>query len=332
MKHTHINRILTISLLLFVASLAQAKDTLTIASWNIRVFSNNSRDASELTKIASIIKKYDIVAIQEVKDAAVLNRLKKKCPGYDYIASKRVGTRTHKEIYAFFYKKSLIDPLGKPAILADPQNLFIREPFIGTFKAGNFDFTLCTIHLLYGKNQAERRKELILMDEVLAIAQKANGREDDLILLGDFNFGPDDHGWQVGKLGYINLINAKTTVGSRSPYDNIWINKKYTREYAGKNGMFKFDTVMFKGDLKTARREVSDHRPVYAEFYTDKEDDDINEYGDLTTAAIVVAGVSAVQPSKSTKYENTSSSKGNYIASVNSEVFHKIGFERFRTG
>jgi len=39
-------------------------ERLTLASFNIRIFSNASRDDAELAAIADILQKYDIVAIQ----------------------------------------------------------------------------------------------------------------------------------------------------------------------------------------------------------------------------------------------------------------------------
>ena len=40
---------------------------LKLATWNIRILSNNSRDDTELALIAPIIARYDLVAIQEVR-------------------------------------------------------------------------------------------------------------------------------------------------------------------------------------------------------------------------------------------------------------------------
>ncbi|MBW1765001.1 MAG: endonuclease/exonuclease/phosphatase family protein, partial [Deltaproteobacteria bacterium] len=278
-----INRSIIILFVLLIFPFPLNAKNLTIASWNIRILSNNSRDDTELKKIASILKKYDLIAIQEARDTIVLDRLKDMCLDYQYVASEPVG-RGVKEIYAFFYRKDLVEVIGEPAILEDPQDLFIREPFIGSFRADNFDFTLVTIHLLFGKNKADRRQELILLDEVLQVVQQGNGAEADVILLGDYNFGSNDIGWQVDTVGYTNLFTEKTTIGSKSAYDNIWINPANTKEYTGSKGIFKFDIDMFNGNLKAASLAVSDHRPIFAEFDTSMEDDDENDYGALSQA------------------------------------------------
>jgi len=44
------------------------------ASWNIRVFSHRSRDASELLKIGRIRVNYDRIAIIELRDEAVVGQ------------------------------------------------------------------------------------------------------------------------------------------------------------------------------------------------------------------------------------------------------------------
>jgi len=130
----------------YVESSASSETTQTssikLATWNIRILSNGSRDNNELAQIADILKRYDLIVIQETRDITVLNRLKNILQDYNYIASDPVGTSV-KEIYAFFYKPSMISTVGTAFIYPDPNDDFIREPCVACFKAGNFDFTLC---------------------------------------------------------------------------------------------------------------------------------------------------------------------------------------------
>jgi len=290
-----------------------------IASWNIRILSDESRDSSELRKIASIISQFDLVAVQEVRDYQVLKRLQRKLPGWDYAASKKVG-RGQKEIYAYFWQKDKVKLAGDCATFRDPGDGFIREPYACTFVADEFDFTLTTIHLLYGDRKSDRRKELVLLDEVVEAVQEANGPEDDVILLGDFNFGPTDQGWQLE--GYIPLFKPpiKTTIGGKSLYDNIWINPSHTKEFADSTGMIKFDETMYGGNLKKASLEVSDHRPIWAVFKT-SADDDPDSYGNLL--ALSTAGFVKKKPKKETKEAREIKGECPYVASKNSGVFHK---------
>ena len=259
--------------------------TIKLASWNIRILSDNSRDDAELEKIAGIMRGFDIVAIQEARDERVLARLREKLPGWEFVASHPVGRGSHTELYAFFWNTSVVDLVGTPFIVDDPSDLLIREPYAGTFAAGEFDFTLCTIHLLFGDSRRERREELVFMDEIVESVQTANGDEQDVILLGDFNFPPDDEGWQLGGWTPLFMPPTKTTVGDVSLYDNIWLDIDNTIEFAGESGVVNFDEEMFPGDVGAAKREVSDHRPVWAVFSTER-DDDPDDYGDLRRAAL----------------------------------------------
>ena len=45
-----------------------------LAAWNIRIFSDASRDDAELRHIAQTLIDYDFIAIVEVRDEAVLRR------------------------------------------------------------------------------------------------------------------------------------------------------------------------------------------------------------------------------------------------------------------
>lgn len=95
-----------------------------------------------------------------------------------------------------------------------------------TFKAceGNFDFTLISIHVLWGKSVATRRQELTHFVEVINAVLAQNKGERDVMLMGDFNFGPDDAGWaELKALGYKPVIvpPEKTTVGNVSLFDNV---------------------------------------------------------------------------------------------------------------
>ena len=127
-------------------------------------------------------------------------------PGYDYIVSSPVGS-TVKELYVYFYKTDYISPLGTPYLYVESNDEFIREPFIACFKAGNFDFTIVEIHVIYGDTISERRAEVSLLDNVIQAVKNANAGENDIILVGDFNLESDDPAWQMSSIGYQNLVN-----------------------------------------------------------------------------------------------------------------------------
>ncbi|MBU0650922.1 endonuclease/exonuclease/phosphatase family protein, partial [bacterium] len=256
-------------------------DSVTVASFNIRIFSDNSRDDKELNVIADILKKYDVIAVQEVRDEQVVKRtleiLKKKGLVYGYMISDAVG-RGVKEKYVFLFRKNKVSVIKQGKIYKDEGDKFIREPFYATFKSGNFDFTLATIHVLFGNNESERRPEIVQLSDVYKKIQAEDEGEQDVIVLGDFNFSPLDTGFYSLKsfpsMLYLISPPLKTTVSDTSLYDNFWFQRSFLKEYTGKFGVDSFDKKIFMGKTAIAKKAVSDHRPIWAEFAIKGEDDD----------------------------------------------------------
>jgi endonuclease/exonuclease/phosphatase family metal-dependent hydrolase len=252
--------------------------TIRLASFNIRILSDKSRTDQELGKIVAILRKYDVVAVQEVRDVKVLERIvgmlsKATEVEWRFEASPPVG-RGVQELYAFLYRidRVLLKEGGR--IVADPKDRFIREPFHATFRAGNFDFKLLTIHALYkSKNAPERKQELDALSEVFLALLKDDPKEKDLLLLGDFNDDPSRSSFasliDIPDMQCLFALPTKTTIGDVSLYDNICFKKSSILNFTGRSGVDRFDKEMFGGDLPSAELAVSDHRPVWADFSTD---------------------------------------------------------------
>ncbi len=88
--------------------------------------------------------------------------------GHTYKAevSDPVGGDTNKERYAFLWRDGAVELIGSGQIWDDQGDQFIREPFIASFRAGSFDFTLITIHVIFGSSKSQRRAEAMVLDEV----------------------------------------------------------------------------------------------------------------------------------------------------------------------
>jgi len=83
---------ITIAVALFLITVfSGSTEQVSVATWNIRFLSDNSRNDMELTQIAEIIQRYDFVAVQEARDIIVIDRLLNMLPGYSYVASPPVG-------------------------------------------------------------------------------------------------------------------------------------------------------------------------------------------------------------------------------------------------
>ena len=259
------------------------RSTLKLAAWNIRSFSNGSRDNDELQKIAQTLGDYDFIAISELRDETVLKRVQRilsDCGAeYGYQISEPVGRvgSSHKERFAFLYYKGLVRVVTAGELYpdaADGTDDFVRDPYWATFRAGKFDFSVIAVHVVWTGGIPARQAEVMALADVYQYVQKTNGAEDDVLLVGDFNRDPDD------TIAYSNLmalpsmthlfrVPQKSHIGDSSLYDNIFFQTDYVTEYTGDSGIDKFDEMDFGNDDTAAKLAVSDHRPVWAVFRID---------------------------------------------------------------
>ncbi len=251
--------------------------TIVVATFNIRQFSDRSRNDEELKAICSLLRTFDFIALQEVRDQDILDRTIRMLSGqfgvdYGYIASGRVGRGGRYEIYAFLFRKDTVQFTGIEAFFPDPEDRFIREPFYAGFKASGFDFYAISIHLLYGDRKSDRLQEASLLDDVYSYVQDLDG-ENDVLLAGDFNLRPDDdYLEELRRLEGMYYVNIEpTTLGERL-YDNIWFQRQFTGEFM-ETGVVRFDEDFFDNDDRAASLFVSDHRPLWARFSTTSDDD-----------------------------------------------------------
>ncbi|MEM7767895.1 MAG: endonuclease/exonuclease/phosphatase family protein [Pseudomonadota bacterium] len=182
------------------------ESSLIIGTWNIRDFDNNKyrhgpRRRESLLYIAEIISAFDVCAIQEVnEDLEPLRQiLRLMGPDWDFIATDvTVGASGNRERMAFVYDKSKISfrhiageiVLPKHALLPDERQ-FARTPFMVSFQAGWFKFSLCTVHIYFGsnsKNSDGYQRRVAEIDYIAKeMARRAEREDENYILLGDFN-------------------------------------------------------------------------------------------------------------------------------------------------
>ena len=165
-------------------------------------------------------------------------------------------------------------------LVDDPQDRFAREPYVASFRAGNFDFTLITVHFPF--DTQERRREAQALDDVFEAVQAANPAENDVLLMGDFNLSSRNTAWdelkQVTGLTWTLNLPTRTSIGPSGManlYDNMWFQSQFLTEYTGQSGTNEFMHDLFEDDIyASARTYVSDHVPIYAVFRTNRDDDD----------------------------------------------------------
>jgi len=250
-------------------------DTLLVATWNIREFDSNkygTRDEEAYCYIAEIISRFDLVAIQEVReDIKALKHLVRLLGGWwrYTVTDVTIGTRGNKERMAFVFdsRKVRFGGLAGEIVLPpsfsrgegySPTLQFARTPFICGFKAGWFKFMLSTVHILYGSREAEnpdRVEEIRKLAELLKT--RTRGRtawSNNLILLGDFNiFSTEDITFQaLTDNGFVipeQLQNLSSNVARNKHYDQIaFMLRQRINLGQLKAGVFSFYDILYRDD------------------------------------------------------------------------------------
>ena len=256
-------------------------DIISIASFNIQVFGKTKASKPEvMATIVNIISQFDVVAIQEIRDKSgtaivkLENMMDATGTNYDYVIGQRLGRTSSKEQYAYMYRTDTIEPMVCIS-MEDSFDKFHREPYMCSFKAknGTFDFVLITIHT----DPDEATDEIeALLTLALTEARDHFTNESDFIILGDLNAdctyfdesayqNPIMNHWIIGNELDTNLAKSSCT------YDRIIITNEANEDYTGNSGVFRFDTLY---DLPyTEAKKVSDHYPVFGDFYITKDTD-----------------------------------------------------------
>lgn len=269
-------------------------ENLLLASWNIAQFSNQKSNRA-IQYIADICERFDIVAIQEVKtDLRGLSRLQQLLPGnYKVLVSDPTGNY---ERMAFLYDKrtvvptGLVSEIGFSGTIVDPKTFqFNRMPYCASFRAGRFDFVIVSVHIAEGSRHGEvglEVREREISELVRFLKNRANqdtGKtfDRDFFVVGDFNiqragdrfFNALTQGSKPRFIVPDAMRNLGTNFDQSKTYDKIaWIARPGF-EFAGKCGVVPFGTVLYSDrddDGKSARRSVSDHLPMWAEFKINK--------------------------------------------------------------
>ena len=273
--------------IIFNQDLAVEAETMKIAAFNIQIFGQTkSQKQDVMAVLRDIIREFDIVLIQEIRDASeqtiqnfieTINQM--EGPDYSFIRSERVGRTSSKDAYAYIYNTETIQfTQESDYVYNDVDDFFEREPYIASFKAGNFDFVLVGIHT----KPDDAYNEIGNLTSVVSSIQSANPNEYDIIVMGDFNadgsyFDEDDTSnlFKASEYNWIITNSMDTMVKTNYTYDRIvllgaTLNHEY---YADSAQVFYFDQA-YGLNNQTFVSEVSDHYPVFAQYKTNLFDDD----------------------------------------------------------
>lgn len=259
------------------ATRPDTSNAIRVGTWNTRRLGHGNK---RVDAVASVIESaFDVIALQEVMNEDGVVELLEHLPGWDAeMSSRPVGTGKYKEWYAVLYRADAVD-LQRSFIVRDRGDAFIREPFVVCMRADAFDFCLVNVHIIFGSRAKARDAEVNRLGDVVT-RLRANDREKDWIVVGDFNRSPRTRawerlrasGWRFTFAGRVATSLGKTKYSN--PYDHILIDDRHTSELIGQAVRIDIVDTTCAGDFEACRLTISDHAPVMAQFALDGIDDD----------------------------------------------------------
>ncbi|NWT71402.1 DNAS1 protein, partial [Prunella himalayana] len=183
--------------LLVAALLLHVATALKIGAFNIRAFGDTKMANQTVANIiVSILSEYDIVLVQEVRDAdlSAVNDLMGQLNSagkhpYSSLISDPLGRTTYKEQYLFIYKSDMVSVLGSyyydDGCEPCGTDTFSREPFVVKFSSPTTqvqEFVLVPLH----SEPSHAAQEIDALYDVYTDVVNKWGTND-MIFLGDFN-------------------------------------------------------------------------------------------------------------------------------------------------
>jgi endonuclease/exonuclease/phosphatase family metal-dependent hydrolase len=297
----------------FLDGAVPAKDdgtNLLIATWNLRAFSDLTkawttpegaspkRNFTDIHLIASAVRRFDVVAVQEVRGNLRSLRYLLKVLGDDWafiLTDVTRGSAGNSERLAFLFDTRRVKPSGLACELVVPieedagvpatdlEKQFARTPYAVSFLSQGQTFTLVTLHVLYGDKAGDRVPELRAIAQWLASwAEQEFGWDHNLIALGDFNIDrAGDPLFQAftstGLVPAPSLDGLPRTIfddpGAEHFYDQIaWFTKGQKRRPVLTLEALAGGHIDFVPELRGERTlnelswHISDHFPLWVEF------------------------------------------------------------------
>ena len=288
--------------------------SLLIGTWNLRHFGgltekwrsesgdSPKRDLQSVLTIAEIVRRFDVVALQEVRGDLKALRHTMKALGDDWglvLSDVTRGDPGNDERLGFLFDRRTVRMSGLAGELVVPagefdaigedalRRQFARTPYAVAFRCGGETFILVTLHVLWGDSAAERTPELKAIAEWLDDwARDVNSWDHNLIALGDFNIDrKDDERYRAftstGLHVPEDLHDVPRTLWSDPDephlekfYDQIaWFTADGDRPALSldyrEGGYFDFqDVALPRRDLtrNSLSWRISDHYPLWAAF------------------------------------------------------------------
>lgn len=265
-------RAFTLALLLLAVTPACGVADTRIGTWNLEHLS--VRPNKDLQSIAKVARQVDFLAIQELMNEDALSALARELTRqtgtrWSSMASHAVGRASYKEMYGFIWRDDAVAYEDGAVTYLDRGDRFEREPYSARFKSlkDNTYFVAATVHILYGKGQADRASEITALADYWAWLQATYAGTRHLLLMGDFNTPPASASWgALGTRARPLVLTGASTLSAKNGqfanlYDNIFVSQGSPLK-ANQVQVFNYPAYL-KVTHAQGRASISDHAPVF---------------------------------------------------------------------
>ena len=228
-----------------------------IANWNLQVFGKTKASDDVLMRFyASKIRNYDIIFVQEIRDATG-TAFPALCAlltddGYACENSSRAGRSSSKEQYGVIYSlKRNVSITEFTDFNPDPADRWERPPLLVAFEVNNYSLLTYNVHT----------KPEDVTNELRQLEQLVDSDEGNVVILGDLNADCDYYNPETGNefrdgFNWIVKDDDDTTVSATDcAYDRIILNDDSYQEF-----------VSYGIDAEGITKDVSDHYLAWIEL------------------------------------------------------------------
>ncbi len=240
--------------------------------------SSKASNPKIMNYLSKIIQRYDIIFLQEIRDASGNSILKlldlvneSANNSYGAILSPRLGrTKYNKEQYAYFFNIHKVIPLAHYIYNNNSNftyNSFLRSPYVVKFQTNNFIFSIIGVHISPSFAFYE-------IEQLLKVYKDSiyNLHEDKTIILGDLN--ADCSYLNEHELAYLKSttrshlswqihdnIDTTTKWSTDCAYDRIIVSKNIYNYVVPQSAMV-YNFQQYFNLSESVAYDISDHYPV----------------------------------------------------------------------
>ena len=248
---------------------------LRIASFNLEGFNSHKLSGLYIAEqLTTLLAGFDIVAIQDIRETHVgslrelVDAINADGRYFDFVVSPEVGRGSIDRFNAFLFNKATVElNRFKVFTVADTGGIMRCRPLVALFRArlprASDAFTFILVNVNVDFDRATSGVELL--DDAYRAVRATNPKEDDVILLGNF----ETDGKRPGPLAMIPNVGwaidamVSTVRGDRLA-DNLVFDREATSEFTGRADVV--DVVRSLNITSAEAARISGHLPVWAEF------------------------------------------------------------------